>query len=218
MITAVRSGLSLKATKVNGSDKVEDTSLLGLLTPIADMTQLSDEGEKKRQNAQYEAAEAALKELEEKYTEMVNAIDTDNINLEENYVKGYITRMEKRRGGPYSKSQRQRFLAVAKQARETDDKELAKILALELCIGISPKMEKSVLAAFGNVFIHHRDASTVLKGFLKNEKCNPNLAAYAKTLVMLNRVEAWMGKVETIKHRIKAAFSPEQWLAPPSSN
>ncbi len=209
MITAVRSGFAIQKKSVSDA---KETSLLGLLTPVEDMTQLSDEGEKKRQNAQHEAAENALKELDEKYSEMLDAIETDNINLEENYVKGYITRMEKRRGGPYSKSQRQRFLAMARQARETNDKELIKILALELCIGISPKMENAVLAAFGNVFIHHRDATNILEEFAGGEKCNANLAAYAKSLMMLNRVEAWMGKVETVKHRLKMAFSPEQWL------
>ncbi len=211
MITAVRSGFAIQKKSVS---TVKETSLLGLLTPVEDMTQLSDEGEKKRQNAQHEAAENALKELDEKYNEMLEAIDTDSINLEENYVKGYITRMEKRRGGPYSKSQRQRFLAMARQARETKDKELIKILALELCIGISPKTESAVLAAFGNVFIHHRDSTTILEQFSEGETCNANLAAYAKSLMMLNRVEAWMGKIETVKHRLKMAFSPEHWLKP----
>lgn len=213
LISSVRSGFAIAKKK-----KVKETSLLGLLTPITDVDQFSEEkeGDQKRQQREFEAAENALHELEEAYNEMVNAIDTDKINLEENYVKGYITRSEKRRGGRYTKSQRNRFLQIASQARETSDKELIRVLALELCIGISPKMEKAVHAAFGNLFIHHRDAISVLKNFANRSEADSNLVAYMRTLMMLNQVEGWMERIETVKHKFSHSMFGK--LLAPSKN
>jgi hypothetical protein len=203
LISSVRSGFAIAKKR-----KVEESSLLGLLTPIEDASQFSDESNQQQNKREHEAAENALNELEEAYSEMVNSIDIEKINLEENYVKGYITRSEKRRGGPYTKAQRNRFLQLAAQAKENDDKELIRILALELCIGISPKMEKAVLASFGNLFIHHRDAIGVLKDFTNRDenKADANLIAYIRTLMMLNQVEGWMGRIENVKHRFGQSF------------
>lgn len=202
-ITTVRPGTSAASTA-----KVKKTSgLLGLMEPVQDQSEFSDEG---KQQQHQSAAKAAVDELEECYNDMLESIDTDKINLEENYVKGYITRSEKRRGGRYNKAQRQRYMDLARQAKKTGDKELVRLLALELCIGIPPKTEKAVMAAFGNVFIHHREESDVLKSFVEKANVNPNLAAYMRTILMVNRVENWVGKYEELKERF-TKFIPGNW-------
>lgn len=175
------------------------------MEPIGDNSSFSDEG--KQQQHQQSAAQGAVDELEECYNDMLESIDIEKINLEENYVKGYITRSEKRRGGKYSKAQRDRYLDMARQAQKTGDKEMVRLLALELCIGIPPKTEKAVMAAFGKVFIHHREENEVLQNFVEKSKVNPNLAAYMRTILMVNKVETWVGKYEEIKERFASLFT-----------
>lgn len=209
-ITTVRPGTSAAKT----ASVKKTSSLLGLMEPIQDHSEFSDEG--KQQQQQHSAAQTAMNELEECYNDMLESIDTEKINLEENYVKGYITRSEKRRGGRYTKTQRQRYMDMARQAQKTGDKGLVRLLALELCIGIPPKTEKAVMAAFGKVFIHHREETDVLKSFVNKANANPNLAAYMRTILMVNRVENWVGKYEEMKERV-SRFIPKGFGTSPAT-
>ncbi len=146
------------------------------------------------------AAKKALEELEEKYTSLVKAVKVDIFKPEN--IEEYILRAEKRRGAPFTRAERDRFRDMAKSG----DPEKIRLVALELRFGVPRKVERAALAAFGNLILY-RDQVAPLREFLDKPGKDPNLVAYVKTILMMNRVERWMEKYQNWRDRL-SGFVP----------
>ncbi len=138
------------------------------------------------------ATENALEELEEKYQDLLRAVDVDKLNPK--YLTRYIKRAEERRGGPFTKEEKTGFREMA----TSKDPEVKRLLALELRVGVPKKVEIEALAAMGNLLLH-RDDTRSLEAFIEKPEKDPNLREWVRTTLMMNRVEFWMGRYQHFK-------------------
>jgi hypothetical protein len=146
--------------------------------------------------------ERALAQLESRYQAMVDGIQLKYFDPTK--IEQYIRMAEKRAGMEMSDKERFRLIRLAK----INNPQLLKLLALELRIGIPKRLEQAALASLGELMLH-RDDEDALRGYLDDPSKDDNLKAYVRTVLMMNKTERWMAKVETAKATLKGWFNSQ---------
>ncbi|MEB3288183.1 MAG: hypothetical protein VKJ04_11865 [Vampirovibrionales bacterium] len=144
--------------------------------------------------------ERALQQLETRYQAMFEGIQLKY--FDPNKIENYIRMAEKRMGMELSEKERIRLIQISK----SKDPNILKLLALELRIGIPKRLEQAALAALGELLLQ-RDDEEALQAYLEDPTKDDNLKAYVRTVMMMNKVERVMARVENAKSTLKSFFN-----------
>lgn len=137
-------------------------------------------------------AERALQQLEVSYQRLIDGIQLEHFDPKR--IETYIKMAEKRSGILMSDEEKGRLV----QASQSNDEQILRLLALQLRVGIPRRLEKEALAAMGELMLNREDTSA-LKKFAQDASKDPNLQAYVRNLLMMNRVESMMARVDKVR-------------------
>lgn len=146
---------------------------------------------------QRNGAERALQQFEQSYQRLLDSINLEH--FDPNKIENYIRLAEKRAGVDMTDKEKARIRELV----FTGDPEILKLVALELRVGISRKLEKEVLAAFGELIIYHRENDALMMNFLGHPTKDENLKAYVRILMMMSRFERLLNKWQGFQDRYK---------------
>ena len=154
---------------------------------------------KQEQPAPATMTKYALDELEEKYESLRESVRADKFNPK--YINRYIAHAEKRRGTPFTRTERNNFreLALSK------DPKVIEQLAFDLRIGVPKKIELEAMAAMGRFLMHHNE-NDALEEFLEKPTNDPQIKHWVYTTLMMNKVEYWIGRYKEFRNWL-AAFT-----------
>lgn len=138
------------------------------------------------------ATEKAIEQLEVSYERLLQSINLKLFRPEK--INQYIATAEKRSGTSFSEEEKQQIRLIA----QSGDENSTRLLALELRVGIPKKSEREALAALGELMLH-RHNTKVLEQFVEDPHNDENLKAHIKTILMVNKVESAMLKMDNIK-------------------
>jgi hypothetical protein len=154
------------------------------------------------------AIQKTLRQMEESYQNLKDSINLKKLDPQK--IDDLIAKAEKRTGLPYSDVEKAQFREWVK----SNNPELLKMVALELRVGISEKAEKEAMAALGRLILYRNNMKD-LKLFLADPEKDPNLKAYVRTVLMMQKVEGVMSTVEGLKRKVKKSINPLNYLVPP---
>ncbi len=146
---------------------------------------------------QRNGAERALQQFELAYQALLDGIKLEH--FDPNKIENYIRLAEKRAGVDMSDKEKGRIRELV----NTGDPDILKLVALELRVGISRKLEKEALAAFGELVIYHREQDALMQNFLSHPTKDENLKAYIRILIMMSRFERIMNSWHAMRDRYR---------------
>jgi len=146
---------------------------------------------------QRNGAERALQQFEQSYQRLLDSINLEHFDA--NKIENYIRLAEKRAGVDMTELEKGRIRELV----FTGEPEILKLVALELRVGISRKLEKEALAAFGELIIYHREHEALMQNFLSHPTKDENLKAYIRILIMMSRFERLLNKWQGFRDRYK---------------